>query len=121
MELWNCKWFNYFLHNRRQCISIGGTKSDDLVITHGAPQGSVLGPLLFRLYVNYFSNCSKLFDFHICADDTNRFYANRSLSELEVVINNNLISVASLLMANMLSLNINKTNFIIFCPTSQAN
>ena len=89
MELWNCKfWFNYFLHNRRQCISTGGTKSDDLVITHGVPQGSVLGPLLFRLYVNDFSNCSKLFDFHICADDTNIFYANRSLSELEVAINN---------------------------------
>ena len=71
------------------------------------PQGSVLGPLLFRLYVNDFSNCSKLFDFHICADDTNIFYANRSLSELEVAINN-LKSVASLIMANKLSLNIDK-------------
>ena len=109
-------WFNYFLHNRRQCISIGGAKSDDLVITHGVPQGCVLGPLLFRLYVNYFRNCSKLFDFHICADDTNIFYANRSLSELEVVINNNRKSVASLLMANKLSLNIDKTH--IFIPPS---
>ena len=118
MELWNCKfWFNYFLHNRRQCISTGGTKSDDLVITHGVPQGSVLDPLLFRLYVNDFSNCSKLFDFHICADDTNIFYANRSLSELEIAINN-LQSVASLIMANKLSLNIDKTNFIIFRPPS---
>lgn len=81
------------------------------------PQGSVLGPLLFRLYVNDFSNCSKLFDFHICADDTNIFYANRSLSELEVAINN-LKSVASLIMANKLSLNIDKTNFIIFRPPS---
>ena len=60
---------------------------------------------------------SKLFDFHICADDTNIFYANRSLSELEVAINN-LKSVASLIMANKLSLNIDKTNFIIFRPPS---
>ena len=88
---------------------IGVTKSDDLAITHGVLQGSVLGPLLFRLYVN---------DFHICTDDTNIFYANRSLSELEVVINNNLKSAASFLMANKLSLNIEKTNFIIFRPPS---
>ena len=87
---------------------IGVTKSDDLAITHGVLQGSVLGPLLFRLYVN---------DFHICTDDTNIFYANRSLSELEVAINN-LKSVASLIMANKLSLNIDKTNFIIFRPPS---
>ena len=50
----------------------------------------MLGPLLFLLYIiNDFRNDSKLFDFHIFEDDTNLFYANRSLSELEVIINNN--------------------------------
>ena len=104
------------MHNRRQHVSIGSTKSDDIVITHGVPQGWVLGPLLFLLYINDFSNCSKLFDFHIFAGDTNLFYSNRSLTELEAVVNNNLKFVSNWLMANKLSLNVDKTNFIIFHP-----
>ena len=102
------------MHNRRQHVSIGSTKSDDIVITHGVPQGSVLGPLLFLLYINDFSNCSKLFDFHIFAGDTNLFYSNRSLTELEDDVSNNLKFVSNWLMADKLSLNIDKTNFIIF-------
>ena len=64
-------------------MTIGSTKSDDIVIAHGVLQGSVLGPLLFLFYINDFRNCSQLFDFHIFADDTNLFYSNRSLTELE--------------------------------------
>ena len=104
-------WFASYLH-----VSIGSAKSDNMVITHGVPRGFVLGPLLFLLYINDFNNCSKLFDFHIFADDTNLFYSNRSLSELEDVINNHLKFVSNWLMANKLSLNVEKTNFIIFHP-----
>ena len=91
-------WFTSYLHNRRQHVSIGSTKSGDIVITRGVPQGPVLGPLLFLLYINDLSNRSELFDFHIFVDDTDLFYSNRSLAELEDVINNNLW-----LMANKLS------------------
>ena len=108
-------WFTSYLHNRRQHVSIGSTKSDDIVITHGVPQGLVLGPLLFLLYVNDLSNCSELFDFHTFVDDSNLFYSNRSLTELEDVINNNFW-----LMANKLSLNVDKTNFIIFHPPQKS-
>ena len=104
-------WFTSYLHNWRQHVSIGSTKSDDIVVTHGVPQGSLPGPLLFLFYINDLSNCSELFDFHTFVDDTNLFYSNRSLTELEDVINNNLW-----LMANKFSLNVDKTNFIIPPP-----
>ena len=76
----------------------------------------MLGPLLFLLYINDFSKYSNLFDFHIFADDTNLFYSNSNLAELESVVNCNLKMVSDWLMANKVSLNIDKTNFIIFHP-----
>ena len=68
----------------------------------------------YNFYFNDFSNCSKFFDFHIFADDTNLFCTNRSLFALETFINESLICVKSWLTANILSLNIDKTDFIIF-------
>ena len=105
------------MSNRRQYVTIGSIKSDDTLITHGVPQGSVLGPPLFLLYINDFSKCSNVFDFHIFADDANLFYSNNSnLAELESIVNYNLRMVSDWLMANKVSLNIDKTNFIIFHP-----
>ena len=76
----------------------------------------MLGPLLFLLYINDFSDCSNAFDFHISADDTNLFYSNSNFAELESIVNYNLKMVSDWLMANRVSLNIDKTNFIIFHP-----
>jgi hypothetical protein len=53
--------------------------SDELTISWGVPQGSVLDPLLFLIYVNDFANCSKLLEFHLFADDSNLFYKSNSL------------------------------------------
>ena len=113
-------WFSSYLNNRRQYVSIGSIKSDDTLITHGVPQGSVLGPLLFLLYINDFSKCSNVFDFHIFADDTNLFYSSSNLVELESIVNYNLRYVSDWLMANKVSLSISKTNFLIFHPLKRS-
>ena len=82
----------------------------------GVPQGSVLGPLLFLIYVNDFHNCSKLLDFHLFADDANLFFQHKDINILESLINSELAKVFNWLCANKLSLNIDKSNFIIFRP-----
>ena len=79
-------------------------------------QSGTLRHLLFLLYINDFSKCSNVFDFHIFADDTNLFYSNSNLAELESIVTYNLKMVSDWLMANKVSLNIDKTNFINFHP-----
>ena len=63
-------WFHSYLSNREQFVCINGHNSDSLSITCGVPQGSILGPLLFLLYINDLPNTSKLLSFHLVADDT---------------------------------------------------
>lgn len=95
---------------------IGNIESELLEKNSGVPQGSILGLLLFLLYINDFSNSSQTLDFHIFADDSNLFYANKSLLDLERVINNELNSIHNWLCANKLVLNIDKSNIVIFHP-----
>ena len=86
------------------------------VAHHVESQGSVLGPLLFLLYINDFHNSSKLFEFHLFADDANLFYEHKSLQQLQQNINHELININTWLFANKLSLNIEKLNFILSHP-----
>ena len=111
------QWFESYLMNRMQFVSLGSCKSDMLNISCGVPQGSVLGPILFLLYINDFSNCSTILDFHLFADDTNIFHRDKSLSNLESTINNQLSYVNDWLSSNKLTLNADKSSFIVFHPT----
>jgi retron-type reverse transcriptase len=69
--------FKSYLNNRRQFVFYNGASSCLKQIVCGVPQGSILGPLLFILYINDIVNCSNILAFILFADDTNLFYYNR--------------------------------------------
>ena len=109
-------WFTSYLANRYQFVTLRQTKSELQPVSCGVPQGSVLGPLLFLIYINDFSNCSEILDFHLFADDANLFYKHKNFKVLESKVSNELVNIHTWLSANKLSLNIDKSNFVIFHP-----
>ena len=108
------EWFKSYLSNRKQFVTIGNVNSDMMSIPMGVPQGSVLGPLLFLLYLNDLPKCSSVLDFHLFADDTNLFYSSGSLLDIETTVRSELELVHKWLCCNQLSLNIEKSNYVIF-------
>ena len=107
-------WFNSYLCNRKQCVCLNGIMSDYKLVTHGVPQGSILGPLLFILYINDIVNCSKYLLFILFADDTNLFFSCKDITHLFNTVNSELDKLSIWFKANKLSLNIKKTNYILF-------
>ena len=108
-------WFQSYLSDRYQYVSINGESSNLMQITCGVPQGSVLGPLLFLLlFINDLPNVSKKLQFYLFADDTNIYYESESPEKLAKKVNNELRYVKRWLDAKKLSLNVDKTNYIIF-------
>ena len=78
------------------------------------PQGSVLGPLLFLLYINDIHTCSSLLSFILFADDTNLFISGKNIEELEILVNREMKCVQVWLEDNQLTLNLKKTNYVVF-------
>ena len=109
------KLFESYLSNRTQVVEVNGMLSEKGVIRHGVPQGSILGPLLFLLYINDISKSSDILKFFLFADDTTVFYsADPSDENTEEILNTELEKVAGWLAANKLSLNVKKSNFLHF-------
>ena len=112
-------WFRSYLYNRSQYVNFNGHKSDYTVITHGVPQGSILGPLLFLIYINDLPNALKYCKPVIFADDTNLFATSTKLNSLISNVNTDLIMLSEWFKTNKLSVNIDKTFYIIFHKRSQ--
>ena len=109
-------WFRSYLTDRKQNTEVNNVVSEAETTLCGVPQGSVLGPLLFLLYINNIYKSSSLFAFYLFADDTSIILANNNLKELESLVNRELGNVNEWLKVNKLSLNIKKSNFVIFRP-----
>jgi len=107
-------WFSDYLSGRTQFVTFKDSLSHCSDITWGVPQGSILGPLLFLLYVNDLSSLSSLFKLVLFADDTNAFLNDISVTNLFHKANCELELISLWFRTNKLSLNLNKTNYIVF-------
>ena len=114
-------WFKSYLSNRKQYVTIADSKSTMQTVTCGVPQGSVLGPLLFLIYINDMNTVVKNSIVHHFADDTNLLSSDKNLKKLKNKINKELVLLFDWLCANRLSLNAGKTEFIIFRPTKRVD
>ena len=106
--------FKSYLNGRKQFTVLEGNKSKTSSIDCGVPQGSVLGPLFFLLFINDLPNCCPLGKIRIFADDTNVFFHSENIEDLISTAKTIMIQLNSWFNANKLTLNANKSSFTIF-------
>ena len=107
-------WFRSYLTNRQQKVVINGFESKSQVMKHGVPQGSVLGPILFLIYINDLHRSIKHCTTYHFADDTNLLNISKDYATLQRRVNYDLFSLHKWLTANKISLNEGKTELIYF-------
>ena len=107
-------WFQSYLNNRSQIVSIESDHSEPVIMKFGVPQGSVLGPTLFLIYINDIINSTSEFKFTLFADDTCLFMKHNDPKVLEEKVNKELEHINNWLTSNRLSLNVKKSCFLLF-------
>ena len=107
-------WFISYLSNRKQYVYYNNQCSSLGNIACGVPQGSILGPLLFLIYVNDLAYVSDYLYMIMFADDTNALDSDKDLNVLEQRCNDEMVKIVDWVNANKLSLNVKKTNYMLF-------
>jgi hypothetical protein len=107
-------WIKSYFKNRKQFVQFNNVSSTQKLIQCGVPQGSILGPLFFILYVNDLPNASQLVRPLLFADDTSICYSHSDPAVLVTVLNEAIQNIDLWIKTNKLSINIDKTNYVIF-------
>lgn len=107
-------WIKSYFKNRKHFVQFGKIKSSEAITRCGVPQGSILGPLFFILYINDIPNSVRSVELLLFADDTSIYYSHNDPNVLARVMNDALQNVDQWMRANKLSINTDKTNYVIF-------
>ena len=110
-------WFRSYLANRHQYVSVNGGNSEIGKLEHGVPQGSILGPLLFVIFINDLPNIFAGAHFILYADDANIIITGKTIREIENKINTLIPNLTSWVGVNSLKLNTTKTKYMIISNT----
>jgi hypothetical protein len=106
-------WFENYLKNRLQYVQIKGENSSNQALIRGVPQGSVLGPILFLIYINNLPKCTSL-STYLFADDTTLYFSHNDIDVLIETVNTELKKVTDFFRDSKISLHPAKTKFMIF-------
>ena len=115
------KWFKSYLSSRTQSVKVNNIISDDLGIEYGVPQGSILGPMLFTLFINDLPHVTDKCKVILYADDTALLYSHTDSQQVETVLNQEIKNVTEWLNQNKLTLNTKKPQTMIVGNRSRKN
>ena len=113
------EWFKSYLANRSQYVCINSCTSVVRNLNYGVPQGSILGPLLFVIYINDIPGICKDVHFILYADDANIIITGHTMDEIEIKLKNFIRKLNIWVNSNSLKLNIGKTKYMIFSNLSK--
>ena len=107
-------WFRSYSSSRQQYVVYKNSQSERKSVEYVVPQGSIVGPLLFLIYVNDIVYASHQLKCTMFADDTNVFFSSNNIASLYIVFNAELRNISKWFVANKLTLNVGKTTYIYF-------
>ena len=113
------QWFNDYLTGRSQYVTYNRFKSNNSEMRCGVPQGSILGPLLFHLYINDLASVSEACFSILFADYSNMFISGKDVEVMSEKLNSDMENIRQWLCCNKLSLNLSKTHYMVFAPKSK--